>query len=121
MTYTPVIGPALSDAEMALIQDAINGRRVERMSDAELAYALLDLASEQPAASMRHVVLDEAARRLSPDIAADPPGLLRIPAVARIARWINTMPPLGAAALGFCIGGRVTRGAVYAFVTQFIQ
>lgn len=95
------------NGEAALVQDITNGQVAELMTDAELALAVLGIAGDQPAFHMTYALLDEAARRLSPqafglDAPAQPVEASRC---TLICHW----------AVGACVGALIALTAVYFF------
>lgn len=112
----PVRSGMLTTGESALIQDVANGELAERMSDSDLALAVLDIAADADAFSMTYAILDEAARRLAPEVFAEPgtePGRM-----ARLSSWIQSLPVLGLLGIGAVAGALCALTAVYAFVTH---
>lgn len=120
----PVRLGVLSTGESALIQDVANGEIAERMSDADLSMAVLDIAAEADAFSMRYAMLDEAARRLAPELfteaangAAGEPGI-RLTALEDQLRQLSPLALIGA---GVAVGVISTVVSVYIFFTHVIH
>lgn len=115
----PVKLGVLTNGESALIQDVANGELAERMSDSDLALAVLDIAADADAFSMNYAILDEAARRLAPEVFAEPSQSSDAPGyLARLAAWIRSLPVLGLLGIGAGAGAFCALAAVYAFVTH---
>lgn len=102
--------------ESVLLQDITNGQVAESMSDSELAFAVLDIAADQPAFGMPYAILEEAARRLHPDQFAG-----QISSSANQTSHDAFIPKLGWLFASACVGSLITIVSVYLFVTHVLR